>query len=639
MLDIMRRQKRLKLILWVVIAGLAFSMLLFFGPGQMDKNGQVTSDTIASVDGNDIPTQTFINLYDKTIKRISRSDRRIDAETIKAMQIPNQVLDDLITAEVIQIIAKRLGIEVTQDEVRKSIETHPELQENGRFIGVERYKALLEEFNFTITEFENTAYKAQLAEKVHGLITSSLDVSDRELRDEFSRTNQKTLVDYVFLKKEDFTKRVKPTPADLQAYFNANKDSYPVKEKRRAQYLIIPISSFFANLKATDQEIASEWNNRSHEETVEAAHILFSVKDPAQDAAVKQKAEGVLKLVKSGGDFAALAKKYSEDPGSASQGGYLGPFQKGKNVKEFEQAAFSLKPGEISELVHTNFGYHIIKVLKREKPTLESSRISLMAAIIQRKAKALAKQKAEEAVSIAKQTKDLNAAAQKLGIVPEIKETGFFQKEDNPRDFEISQVLRDEIFELKDTNPIGKPVEHPMGFAVPKLAGVQMPRPGTFAEFQTQVEKDYIDAKAKELAQAEAAKLSSEAMKLASLEKAAKAAGLSVKKSQEFTITGTPAPEIGANTPFNKAAFDLQPGAVSTPQSILDNVAVFQVQSRSPFDEAAFQKQKPDLRKQLLESKQNPYFQEYLRRIKEELEKAGKIRINAKVLESATLNY
>jgi peptidyl-prolyl cis-trans isomerase D len=635
MLDIMRRQKRLKMILWVVIAGLALGMLLFFVP-TMDKGALETSTTVASVDGNDISAKAFSNFYIRTVERLSRgSNRKIDSETLKAMGVPNQILDDLITAEIIQVMAKRLGVEVTPSEISKAIETNPNLQNNGQFIGIEQYKSLLAANNYSVADFEAEMHRLLLSEKVLRLITSSLDVGDDEVRNEFSKTNQKTQVDYVLLKKEDFKKRVKPNPAELQAYFNANKEAYRVKEKRRAQYLIIPFTSFLSNINITDQEIKSEWDAQPHGETVEASHILFLVKDPAQDAAVKQKAEAVLKQVKAGGDFSALAKKNSEDTGSASNGGYLGPFGKGQMVKEFEQAAFSLKPGETSGLVRTEYGYHIIKVLKHELPTLESSKGRLTAVILQRKAQSLAKQKAEETATIANQLKDLSAAAKKAGIAGEIKETGFFQKEDNPSDLGISQALRDEIFELKELNPIGKAIEAPMGFAIPKLAGVQLPRPGTLAEFQAQVEKDFIDSKAKELAQAEASKVSAEAIKLSSLEKAAKAAGVIVRKSQEFTISGTPDPEIGANTPFNKAAFDLQLGAISAPQSILDNFAVFQVKSRSPFDEAAFQKQKSELRKQLLESLQTPYFQEYLRKTREELEKAGKITINTKVLDKA----
>jgi hypothetical protein len=193
--------------------------------------------------------------------------------------------------------------------------------------------------------------------------------------------------------------------------------------------------------------------------------------------------------------------------------------------------------------------------------------------------------------------------------------------------------MQDEVFGLKELNSIGKAVEIPMGYAVPKLIEVQLPKPGEFAAARNPVEKDYVDFKSKELTQVEAKKLSEEAGKQGSMEKIAKGMGLTVKKSQEFTMSGTPDPEIGPNTPFNKVAFNLAVGGVSTPQPLLNNMVVLQVKSRSPFDEAAFQKEKAALRKQLLQSIQDPYFQDYVQRIKEELEKAGKIRINPKALE------
>jgi peptidyl-prolyl cis-trans isomerase D len=639
MLDLMRRKKRLKLILWLVILSLALGMLLFFVPGT-DMESIGTTDAIAKVDGKAIPLQTFTSLYRRTVERLSDNGRnKIDRQTLNAMGVPSQVLDDLIKVEIIQLMAQRLGISVTPDEVRRAVETHPNLQDQGKFIGVERYKELLAANNYSIADFESSLSRELLTLRVHGIITSSLTVGEKELRDEFARTNQKTQVNYVLLKKEDYKKRIKPTDAEMQSYFDSHREAYRVKEKRRAQYLLIPASPLLSKINVSEQDIRDEWNKRSHQEAVEAAHILFLVEDPAKDAEIKQKAEAVLKKAKAGEDFADLAKKFSGDTGSAAKGGYLGPLQRGQTVKEFEEAAFSMQAGEISGLVKTQYGYHIIKVLKRETPTLESNRASLTAAIMQRKAQELAKAKAEEAVSLIGKQQDFAQVAKNPGIEAEVKETGFFLKEDNPFEFGISQAMRDEIFELKQVNAIGKLVEHPLGFAISKLVEVQLPRPGLFAESRAQVEKDYIDFKAGELMQAEAQRISKEAGKQGNLEKVAKDTGLKAKKSEEFTLTGTPDPEIGANSPFNKAAFDLQPGEVSSPQPVLENLAVFQVTSRSQFDESAFQQQKNDLQKRMLQSIQDPYFQEYLRRTQEDLEKTGKIKINSKVLERASLNY
>ncbi len=636
MLDIMRRKKRLKIVLWVVIFSLALGMLLFFVPGM--NMGTVTTDTsAASVDGNAISMQQFSEAYRRVVNNYSNGGRnRTDPEMLKAMGLPKQVLDGLITEKVVQMLAKRLGIDVTPDEVRQAVETHPYLQDQGKFIGIERYKAVLASNNISVQDFEEDLRNAQLVRKIREIVTDSMSVSDQDLRDEFSRTNQTTAVDYVLLKKDDYKKRIKPTEAELRAYFDGHKDAYRIKERRRAQYLLVPAAPILSTVQVTEQEILAEWSQRPHEETVEAAHILFKVDDPSKEAEVKAKAESVLKKVQAGEDFAALAKKYSEDPGSAPQGGLLGSFQRGQMVKEFEDAAFSLKPGEVSGLVRSSYGYHIIKVLKHDNPTLESSRPSLEAAIRSRKAGEIAKQKAEQAAAAALKQKDLNLAIKDLGVTAEVKETGLFARDADPVGLGISLALRDEVFELKEINSLGKVVEHPLGYAVPKLLEVQMPKPGEFAESKTQVENDFIDSKAKEMMQADAKKLSEEAGKQGSIEKVAKEMGLSVKVSQPFNISGKPDDEIGPDPSFTQTAFDLPLGGVSAPLSLRDNVAVMQVKSRSPFDDAAFQKQKAELRQRLLESNQDPYFQDYVRRATEELEKAGKIRVNPKALDGVS---
>jgi hypothetical protein len=244
--------------------------------------------------------------------------------------------------------------------------------------------------------------------------------------------------------------------------------------------------------------------------------------------------------------------------------------------------------------------------------TLESSKPRLIFAIQKRKAQEMARQKAEQIAALSVKQKDLNLLAKESGGGVEVKETGFFSKEDDPTRWGISQALRDEAFELKEINSIGKVVELPSAYAVPKLLEVQMPKPGDLAESRSRVEKDFVDFKSKELMQAGAKKLSEEATRQSSLEKAAKGMALAIKTSQPFNISGTPSPEIGASPSFTQAAFELAPGQVSASLPLLDK---------------------------LLESNQDSYFQDYVRRAVEELEKAKKIRINPKALESSNLLY
>lgn len=639
MLDLMRRKKRLKLILWLVIIAMSLTMMIFFIPG-MDMGSIATTSSVAEVDGRPIPTSSFVNLYRRTVDRINAGGtNRMDRKTLQSMGLPQQVLEDLVSAELIEILADRLGVRVTPEEVRRAVETHPSLQNQGKFIGIENYKALLAANNYSVTDFEIEMRRMRLLDKVHGIVTSSLDVGEREVREEFSRSTLKTQVDFVMLTRADFRKRVSPTAADLEAHFKAHGDSYRVGEKRRARYLLVPAEALAAGITVTDEDVLQEWKQVPHEETAEAAHILLLVEDPAREAEIRQRAEGVLKQIRAGADFARMAREHSQDTGSAEKGGYLGPFQRGQMVPEFEAAAFSLEPGKVSDLVKTQYGFHIIKVLKRETPTLDSHRPQLAMIALQKKAMALARKKAEEGAALLRGGKKPDEAARELGAGAEVRETGPFAQEDNPFDFGISQAMRDEVFTLKEAGGVGKALEHPLGYAVCTLAGIEPARPGRFDEFRDRVRSDYVDARAGELMQAEAQKLAAAARQQGSLSAAARGAGFSVRKSQEFTVTGTADPEFGANSPFNRAAFELEPGQVGDPQTVLDNLVVFQVLSRTPFDEAAFAEAKPELKQRMLESLRDPYFKEYVDRLRAELEKAGKLEIYNEILDRAAMNY
>ncbi|MCL2877239.1 MAG: peptidylprolyl isomerase [Acidobacteria bacterium] len=638
MLNLMRRKKRLRLILWLVIAALALSMLIFFVPGTNMGGFFDTPGVVASVEGRNVTAQDFSRLYRRVANNF-RAANNIDEETIRAMGLPTQVLNELINYEVMEVLAKRFGITLTEEELFRALENNPNLQVNGKFIGVENYKALLAQNGYTAAQFESELRRMKLHDKVRDFVTSAIRVTDRELRDEYQVSTQKIQVDYVLLKKDEFKKRVKPSAEDIEAWFNDHKDSYTIREKRNAEYLLIPYMQFVSQVEITEDDILREWSSVPHEEMVEAAHILLLVNDASEDAEVKEKAEEVLKLAQSGQDFAELARKYSDDSGSAEQGGYLGTFTRGQMVPEFESAAFALESGELSGLVRSQYGYHIILSLRHENPTLESSREQLFAIASDRKLRELLLEKAEEAGAAAAKRADLNEVVKNLDFSVEVRETGLLQKDEPLIDLGLSPEMIDDVFSMREIGEIGKPVEHAMGFAVPRLLQVELPRPGTIDEFRQQAEADYVDAKAKELMDAEAQKLSAEGIRQANLTAAAKAQGLSVKTSQEFTRNGTPDSEIGSNSSFNQAVFALETGAVSSPQSVLDNVVVFQVKSRSPFDEAAFEKQKPALRTQLLENRQDRYFEEYVNRAREEMSKSGKITISRTALDQATLYF
>jgi peptidyl-prolyl cis-trans isomerase D len=641
MLDIMRRKQRLKLVLWLVILSLALGMLLFFVPGQ-DIGSQGLGTTAGTVAGETISMKDFYDTYHRFVENYSANGKnKTDPETMKQLGVDKQALQALIQVRVVDYAAKRLGLAVTPEEVSQAIESNPSLRNEGGFIGADAYKQLLAMNGIDIGQYEDGIRYILLSRKVSNLLTDSLSVPEQQLRDLFSRQNQEATVQYVLFDRQAAVKKINPTEADLRAYFDANKEKYNIKEERRVQYLLLPVSEIASTQQVSDSEINQAWARQpaeAREETVDASRILFKVADPAKDAEVKAKAEEVLKRAKAGEDFATLAKRFSEDEASVPQGGNLGAFPRGRMLKPFEDAAFALKPGEISGLVRSEYGYDIIKVLAHNVPSEQAARPSLIRTVQIDKATEIVKKKAAEAVKMAETQKDLAVIAKALNIPAQIKETGFLSKSSDPYAAGLSQEFLDEIFRLKDVNAVGNAVEVPLGSAIPKLLQINLPKPAEFKESEVAVRKDFVDAKAAELVQAQAAKLSQEAKALNDFAKAAQKEGVPVKTSAAFKRNGTPGPDIGTSSEFTAAAFGLPVGGISGPITVSggNQVAVLQVKSMTPFDEAAFAKQKPILQDSALGLAREAYFQEYIRRITDDLQKAGKIRINSQALDQVT---
>jgi peptidyl-prolyl cis-trans isomerase D len=637
MLDIMRRKKRLKAILWLVIISLGLGMVLLFIPGA--NVGTATFDTsAATVAGESVPMKEFLDAYRRVLQNYSAGGRnRVDPEILKALGLDRQALDALINIRVVGYAAKRLGLDVSAQEIRDAVENNPNLMENGQFIGVERYKALLAANNITVTQFEDNMRTALLSRKIRNVVSDSLAISENEMRADFTRTNQEAQITFAILKKDDFRKRVNPTETEIRAYFDAHKATYNLREQRRSQYLLFSLSAAAANIQVTDQEIRDEWNRQPRPETVTASHILFEVKDTAKEAEIKAKSEDVLKRAKAGEDFAALAKKYSEDPGSAKNGGELGSFPREQMVKEFSDVAFSLKPGEISDLVRTQFGFHIIKVGRHDKPELESSRREIEQSVKLNKASDLLKKKVAEAEKMSATQKDLGAIAKAIDVPTEVRETPLLSKDSDPYTSGVSASFLSELFSLKEVNAVGKSVDMTLGYAIPKLLQVELPKPADFNLSRANVQKDLIESKASELMMAEAKRLADEAGQAGDLEKTAQKQKITVKTSGSFKRDAAPDPEIGTVPQVATAAFDQPVGKVVPPIDLENGskALVMQVKSRTPFDEAGYAKQKAEIRERLLGSRQDAYFQEYIRRVMDDLQKEGQIRVNAKAMEQA----
>ena len=370
MLDRMRRHKGwLKWSLALVV----LTFVLFYIPDFMQTStGAAPNETVAVVEDRDITVREFTRRYSAQLQAYRQAyGAQMNEQLLRQLGIEQQILQQLVDEEAMVAEARRQGMTVNDVEIRARILAMPAFQENGHFFGEQRYRQMLSMNNppITPTEFEDQIRRALLVQKLRDAVSGWMSVSDDDVTQEYRRRNEKVKLDIVPITPDAFKSQITVTDADLAGYFDKHKDTYRVGEKRKIKYAIVDVEKVRETVKISDAEIDAFYKQNLQQyqtpEEVRASHILLKT-EGKNEADVQAKAAEVLKRAKAGEDFAALAKANSED-GSASQGGDLGPFPRGRMVPEFDKVAFSLKPGEISDVVTTEFGYHIIKLTEKKE--------------------------------------------------------------------------------------------------------------------------------------------------------------------------------------------------------------------------------------------------------------------------------
>ncbi len=286
----------------------------------------------------------------------------------------------------------------------------------------------------TVDQFEQSLRKSLIVEKLRSAVTEWVAVAGKDVDQEFVRRNDKVKLEMVTFAADKFRSEVKVDDAELAPYFEAHKEQYRIGEKRKIRFVLVDVDALRAASRPTAREVERSYDDSielySTPEQVRASHILLKTAGKKEDE-VKAKAEQILKEVKAGGDFAALAKKYSEDEGSAKQGGDLDFFGKGRMDPAFEEAAFGLKPGEISDVVKSQYGFHIIKVTDKKAAsarTLDEVRPQIEDQLSYEKANVKAGDLAAVLEKEISKPADLDKVAKANGL--QVQESGFFTREE-----------------------------------------------------------------------------------------------------------------------------------------------------------------------------------------------------------------
>jgi peptidyl-prolyl cis-trans isomerase D len=636
-----------KLILSGILLVICAAMVITFIPGGLtsELTGTPGKGVVAKVDGGDISAdevrQTARQMAQQEAQRYGEMAAKLMPFLIQ--QETTRALDQMINRQALLSEAGRMGLRVTPEEVKDELQ-HGRYAATffpgGNFIGQVEYEDMLQRANLTITKFEQEVGDDILLTKLQALISGSATVSDAEIHDQFIKQNSKVKFDYAVLKQDDLRKGLHPTDEELKAFYESHKASYAnsIPEKRKVKYAIIDNSKAAANVQVTPDDLRAYYDQHRDQyripEQVKVSHILIKTPLPGPDGKVDEKgvaeaqrrAEDLLKQLKSGAKLEDLAKKYSEDPGSGKQGGSLGWIGKGQTVPEFEKVAFSLPKGQISDLVKSSYGFHIIRVDDKQEAhmkTLDEVKAEVEPTIKHQKAQQIAQQKAEALLKQArKDGLDAAAAAQDVSVIT----SDFFSRKDMLPGLGPSPQFMDAVFATTEKSaPDMAPASQ--GIVVFQVLGVNPPATPTFAEIRARVEDEFKNERSSILLTQKGQELSDRAKAEHDLKRAAKELGATVKSS-DFVLPDGQVPDVGSMSGQASVAFSMKPGEISGPINSGANAVVLKVIENQQPSETDFAAKRDQIRDQLLLGKQQERFGLFVSSLVDEMTRSGKIKRN-----------
>ena len=601
--------------------------------------GLSSQNVIASV-GDDKITAMDVQ---RAIQNVTRGQQNLP-KAVLAMYVPS-IINQMIEEKAMAYKAREMGLHVSDQELGDAIQAELAGAMGGKFY-MNIYQMVLAQQGMTTADFEKNRRDAMLGMRLQNLEAQSLIVTDQEARAEYQRKNLKVALDYLEFQGKDFASKVNKDPAAIKAYFDKNRSLFRIPEKRSFDLIVGTTADFVHSAKITDAQLQQEYRDNIDSyrtpERVMVRHILIKTQGtPKEDAPkLKAKAEDIWKQLQHGGNFAELAKQNSDDPGSKEKGGELGWIVRGQTVPNFEKTAFSLKPGQLSGLVETEYGYHIIQVEDKQAAHTQSFdevKPQIMAEL-QKQAGADNLKNAIDAAraEVLRSPQQAEAIAKKYNL--RFFKLNNLTNKDSMPEVNTQAEMTNAIFgapkggvtDVIDLSAQGKQ-------AIGVVTDITPARNAEYAEVQKDVVQSYTNAESLRLAQ-EAAKAATErARKGESLEAIGKTYGLNVKTAAPFTIDGA-AEGIGSASLLS-GAFKGNVGDIVAPVSAQSAEFVCKVSQKIPADMSQFAKNKQSVVQNLTQQRQmvqGPLFRDT---VVNDLKRRRKIQINQAALQRIVSSY
>jgi len=607
--------------LWIVIAVFIIAIFAVWGGGQQLGRGEGPS-TLASVGGKKISKDFYYQTLRDRLEALKAEFKELNINLIQQLNIPQQVLGEIIRQNLYLQTARQMGIKASDEEIREKIKTT--FQRDGKFIGFQEYKRILNWNRLSAAQFEESLRKEIIINKLLKVLTAGIAITPEELWESYKNTNESAKMEYAVIETNKMEIKQEPAENEVREYFDKNKEKYKIPERREAALVFLNTNDLKKEVKILDSEIDKYYKANTSQfqepEKVRVSRIYLPFENKPKELVLAE-AQGILEKIRKGEDFAELAKANSKDKKAAENGDW--GLYEWKTLSSQEQKEIErLSQGETSEALELDDGVSIIKVAEK-KPSftrpLEEVKDKVRSILEDQKAREMAEERISRLEKDARKEKSLDAAAKKGGFPT--RSTGLLKEGDAFEDIDSSGMISTALFQLKEKD-ISSPIFTYRGVGIVELEKVEAPRLANFEEVKDKVKEELIGLRKKDAALEKMKNASSE-LKATGLEKLAEKYKLEYKTVEEHK-RGQYLGIIGENSKVDELAFSFPLNEGSEPIEFKDGYVLLKVLSRKEVSREEFEKNKEKERENLLEAKRNKFLQSYL--LKLEKERQVKIR-------------
>ncbi len=631
MLDTLRRNvRRLSWTLWLVIA----AFIVLYIPDLVAGGG---SNVVAEVAGDPIMAAEFQRNFNQQLSYYRNLNQgELPDDFAQSLQIRNVVLEQMIRQRLVLVAARDQGFAIAPQEIKDRIMEYPVFRDDeGHWVGDQEYLTILRSNGQDPASFEESIISELLVERLTGVITEGVRITDRELHDLYQRRNETVSFEFVQVRPTAFELDVGAgiTVDELIVHYERDPDVYRLPEQRRVSYVLIDTETIRDAVQIDEDALRAEYEAKIADyttgEQVKARQILFRVPPGASQEEkdeIRARAEEAVQRLAEGADFMELAIELSDDP-SAAAGGDLGWVTRGRQVEGFDEIAFELEPGSISEIADTAFGFHIIRVEEKraeQVQPLEEVRGQLEQRLAWERAEEQASEMSEQLRREVLRGTGLEALAQEHGL--SIDTSPLFTQETGFGEY-ISAEVTGRVFSLGQGR-VGEPVRVRRGYLIFRVDEIAAPHTPAFEQCKEAVRADVIEIRARERA-AQVASEYVERMRQGETTRAIADDASTVLDTAEALTRDGFVPALGRSAELLNAAFGLDSGQVGGPVEVDDRLVVFRLTEHRQPDWSLFAEQQDALREQEIGERRNRLFEGFVQRLRDRY----RVRIHEDVLQ------